>query len=194
MALNRPFAMLTILVTLGAVLTGCAHSLDYHLHDIHQKASFKVGEQWIIKPPHEINATGIEISRSIQQMVEKGMEKPAPRDQKLIIDLTNGRATLHDYDGKIYPQQIDLKDIKQLHALIAGRSWQVSRIKAERKAEVVTSYLLMIFEQELPLKAQAQWATPARGELPEALEFLTNTFDVAHRFAYPLADDVNLLK
>lgn len=194
MVLNRFFAVLAVLATLSAAMTGCAHSLDYHLNDIHKKASFKVGQHWVIKPPQEINATGIEISRSIQAKAEKGLETPARRDQKLIIDLTNGRATLHDYDGKIYPQQIDLKDIEQIHTLIADRSWQVGRMKAKRKADIVTRYVLTVFEQEVPLEEQAQWATPARGSLPEVLELLTKSFDVAHRFAYPLADDVNLLK
>lgn len=196
MVWNRTCSVLASVVVVAAACAGggCSRNLDYQLYDIHKKASFKIGEQWIIKPPHEINATGIEITRTIEQIVEKGIEPPPLREQTLVIDLTNGRATLQDHDGKRYPQQIDLKKVEQIHNMIALRSWQVSRIKPKKDADIVTHYVMTVFEQEQPNESQAQWAMPAREELPEGLQMLTDTFDVAHRFAYPLSQNVNLLK
>ncbi len=181
---------------IGAVLLGgCTQSLDYHVHNIHKKASFKIGEQWMIKPPHEINATSIVVDRQIVQVVEKGVEPPPPRNQRLAIDLTNGRATLEDFDGKVYPQQVELGEVRRIHGHIADRSWQINKIKPQKDAELITHYTLTVYEQDQPLKAQALWANPGREEqVPEVLTLLESTFDVAHRYAYPLSDDVNLLK
>jgi len=185
------------LVLLGCIaLCGCAKSIQQQTYQLHKNTAFKIGDQWIISPPHEINATSIQLQRTIHRGVvaEKDEVAVAPVVQTLKIDLTNGRAALSDADGRIYPQQVEQRVVRRIHALMTDRTWQVNTIKPAKDAGIVTTYVLTVYEKEMPLKHTATWSMPPRGELPEVLTVLNETFDRAHRYAYPLSENVNLLR
>ena len=200
----RRACLLPVVVALGMALTACGGpSLTQSVYRVHKKASFKVLDRWVIKPPHEINATHIELTREFEVKPPAdavGVSDDAPvvaaeiGVQKLAIDLTNGRATLEDVGGRRYPQQVDLKVVRRIHDHLADRSWQVTRIKADRKAKDVATYHLVVYEAGKKVKSEATWDVPSRRPLPDVLQLLVNSFEVAHRFAYPLSDNVDLLK
>ena len=173
------------------MLAGCGGSLRQQIYHVHQKMAFKLGDQWVIKPPRQLAATRIELT--CQPLgSDKGQADAA--EQKLVVDLTNGRATFQDTDGRVYPQQIARQTVERIGAYMTDRSWQVSRIKADRGAENAAAFHLVVYEDGDPIKPEATWATPSARPLPEALTLLVDTFNEAYRYAHPLSEGVDLLK
>ena len=179
-------------IVLAAVVTlaGCGGSLRQQAYHMHQKMAFKLGDQWVIKPPRQLAATHIELTcRPL------GLDKDQAdtAEQKLVVDLTNGRATFQDTDGRVYPQQIPLQTVERIGAYMTDRSWQVSHIRADRGAGNAVAFHLVVYENDDPVKPQATWATPPARPLPEALTLLVDTFNEAYRYAHPLSEEVDLL-
>jgi hypothetical protein len=171
------------------LLIGCGKTVDRRVADMREAMSFKMGDRWLVRPPQVINATRIDVTRDIV-----GPTGSAGDTQMLRIDLTNGRAVLETADGRVFPQQINAADVRTIHGLIAERDWQVRPIRHAKDAEQYAVYQLTVYEIDQPLKDQPIWHVPAQQPLPEIFQVLVDTFDVAHRYAYPLSNDVDLLE
>lgn len=181
---NARTTAITVITML--LLGGCATSVRQQAYHLHQKAAFKVGDRWIIKPPRQIKATRIELTR------EHRAGSAAPM---LVIDLTNGRGAYRDVDGRTYPHQFNEKTVQRLGAYMTDRSWQVNTIRADRKADAVNTYHLTVFEGDKKVKPdRITWVVPASRPLPDSLALLVATFDEAYRAAHPLSNDVDLLR
>lgn len=186
--------LLPVIVASALVLAGCGNGVQRQTYALHKKLAFKVGDQWVIEPPHEINATRVAMTRRVIAAADAaGGNRAEPQPQKLSIDLTNGRAVFEDSDGRAYPQQIDMNVVRRIHGYLADRSWQVGRLPAHRAAQEIHTYHLAIYEMTDKVQSEAVWSVPPRQPLPEVLELLSNTFDVAYRYAHPLSREVNLL-
>lgn len=176
-------------VILAAVVTlaGCGGGLRQQAYLLHQKASFKIGDQWIIKPPRQIEATQIELTRMPAGQDDAGV-------QELTVDMTTGRAAFKDVDGKTYPHQLMGETIQSVSAGLADRSWQISRTGVPKGEQSAMIYHLDVYEAGGKVKTGAAWVVPATKPLPESLELLTDAFNDAYRLAHPLSGDVDLLK
>jgi hypothetical protein len=175
-----------ITVIMMLLLGGCASSLRQQAYHLHQKAAFKVGDRWIIKPPRQIKATRIELSR------EHRAGSAAPT---LVIDLTNGRGAYRDVDGRTYPHQFNEQTVQRLGAYMTDRSWQVNTIRADSEADAANTYHLTVYEGDQKVKPdQITWAVPPSRALPDSLALLVDTFNEAYRAAHPLSNDVDMLR
>lgn len=176
-----------MIVAAAVTLAGCGGGLRQQAYLLHEKASFKIGDQWIIKPPHQIEATRIELTRT-----------PAGQDdasaQELTVDLTTGRAAFKDVDGKTYPHQLMVETVRRVAAGLTDRSWQISRTGVPKGEESAMVYQLDVYEAGGKVKTSAAWAVPSTKPLPESIELLTDAFSDAYRLAHPLSGDVDLLK
>jgi len=173
------------------LVTGCGKTVDRRIADVRQSMSFKMGDRWIVRPPQVINATRIEVTRDIVASADSAVDT---QTQMLRIDLTSGRAVLETADGRVFPQQINAADVREIHSLIAERDWQVRPIRPASEAEQYVAYQLTVYQIDQPLKDQPIWHVPADQPLPSIFQLLVNTFEVANRYAYPLSDDVDLLE
>lgn len=177
-----------LLGVIAAMTAGCATSWRQQAYRLHQKMAFKVGDSWVIKPPRELNATRIELSR---QALDAAEDAPAA---KLDVDLIDGRAAFHDADGRTYPHQVRLQTARQISAFMTDRTWQVANIGADRKAAGAANYCLAVYEGETQLKPVATWGAPSAKKLPDVLVLLIDTFNEAERYAHPLSKNVDLLE
>lgn len=89
MALSR---ILLLPVLIAAMLCGCitweepdpaaaAPNLDKRRYDLHKAMSFRLGDLWVVRPPNEINATGLVITRtnlSLPGATEEEAAAPPP--------------------------------------------------------------------------------------------------------------------
>ena len=177
-----------LLGVIAAMSAGCATSWRQQTYQLHQKMAFKVGDSWVIKPPRQLNATRIELSRHALDAAE---DAPAA---KLDVDLIDGRAAFHDADGRTYPHQVRLETVRQIGSGMTDRTWQVGSIGADREAEGAANYCLVVYEGDTALKPVATWGAPSTKELPEVLALLIDTFNEAERYAHPLSKNVDLLE
>ena len=183
--INRGVAY--VILAAAVTLAGCGGGLRQQAYLLHQKASFKIGDRWIIKPPHQIEATRIQLTRVPAGQDDAGV-------QELTVDLTTGRAAFKDVDDKKYPHQLMAGTVRNIAAGLADRSWQISRTGVPKGEQSAMVYHLDVYEAGGKVKAGAAWAVPATKPLPESLEVLTDAFNDAYRLAHPLSGDVDLLK
>jgi len=170
------------------VLAGCGGSLRQQVYRLQEKAAFKVGDHWVIKPPRQIEATRIELTR-------KSADDDEATAQLLTIDLISGRATFKDANGKAYPHQLADKTVQRITACLADRSWQAGQSGAPRDEQNVLSYGLCVYEGDSQVKSGVTtWVVPSAKPLPESLTLLSGAFNDAHRLAHPLSGKVDLLK
>ena len=186
---------LSVVLVAVVTLSGCG-GMRQQAYLLREKIAFKVGEQWVIKPPHQINATRIEVTRTAAGEPKADAEGQADAgEQTLAVDLTTGRVTFQDADGAPYPHQLSAEAAQQLVAGFVDRSWQVGRIGAVRGAEDAMSYDLRVYEGDDQAKPRrVRWSTPPARELPDQLAVLVRTFNEAHRLAHPLSGEVDLLE
>lgn len=176
-------------LVLVVTLAGCSSSLRQHAYHLHQKVSFKVGDKWIIKPPRVLTATRIEMTRKL--LVDSNEDAG---EQKLVLDLTDGRATFQDAGGRDYAQQVPLATVQRIGAYMTDRSWQISRAKADEDALNPATYSLVVYEGDTLVKPEVTWGDPSARPLPDSLTLLTSTFQEAYRGVHPLAEEVDLLE
>ena len=183
---NRGF--LSVMLVAVTMLAGCG-GVRQQAYLLQDKLAFKVGEQWVIKPPHQISATRIEMTRTPAAESESDAA-----EQKLAVDLTNGRVAFTDVSGVPYPHQLSAETVQQLVAGFVDRSWQVGKIKAAQGAEDAMAYELRVYEGDEQVKPSVVWSTPPTRELPAQLALLVKTFNEAYRLAHPLSGEIDLLE
>lgn len=146
-----------------------------------------IGPWQIIPPTPPLNATAVELTR-----YRLDAKKQRHDQQKLVIELADGRAALTDTDGRIYPQQIDRASLTKIREMIAAREHQIDAIKPPDKTPDAVRYDLVAYENAVPVGASAHWALPGKQPLPEHMQVFVDVFDIAHRYAHPLSDEIDL--
>lgn len=213
MVANLTRATMLALTFLGATLTlgGCASGV-------------KIGPWQLVEPRPPLEATRLEICRwKATATTASPSTQPAatqagrPDEQRLVIDLTTGRAAFTDIDGKTYPQQLEQETVDKIRAYIAGRTWQDVKIApaagaAEPKLYSLTAFVGDaqvgpdgfwtsplkstggMFDKDKESRGQGRWADPPAKPLPEGVLQIGDVFDHAVRIAHPLSDRVNLIE
>lgn len=188
LARTRRASMLALSLLAGLPFLAACHT-DPH-----------TGQKTLFAPPAALNVTSLHLARR-QEVAPPAPEKGKPAEpakllvsQSVAVDLTTGRATFVNTDGKRYPTQIDKDTVEQLRKALANRDWQVGvRRPAEGVADPMR-YTLTAYDGDKPFTEQAVWCNPTRRPLPKVMATLEEFFDTAQRVAYPLSDTHDLTK
>ena len=152
-------------------------------------AGMRVGDLWVVSPRAPLSASQFQMTR-----YQIDADDARVHEKRLVVDLSTGRASLTDSDGRVYASQLSAEILEQVRATISGGSWNFSRAQAAPHAEEVQYFELSVHNGDDPVGGLCRWAVPAARELRPAHILLVKTFDRAHRMAHPLSDQVNLVE
>jgi len=176
-----PNSFRSVMLTLGVALAlvtgaGCASGV-------------RIGTWQVIDPRDPLSITRVELSRS--QSV--GSTKTLAVNQRLTIDLSNGRSTFTDTDGKVYPQQVDAKVVASLREKLP--KLKLKDLKLDEKVDIdPLIYSVKAFDTDATVKREGSWKANSDKPLEPVLKELVDAFDHAFRGAHPLSQDIDLTK
>ena len=156
------------------------------------QSGFKIGSWTIIEPKPPLDANRIEVVLRNANPSQPAGDLVTLR--KLKVDLVSGRASLEDWDGRVFPIELHPNQAKRLREGIANRNWRMSKPKPPTNVNRWYVFGMSVFVNDEPLKPVAQWHNHPRKPLPKTLVTVMDIFDVAVRHVHPLSERVNLIE
>ena len=153
-------------------------------------SGFRIGNTWLVQPNTPLSATQVEVVRYDYDKNKKSRSD----EKKLVVQLVDGRTSLEESDGRVYPSQLPDKMAQHLRECVVNRAFRVARVGANPRAQQVQEYVLTLYDGEKAVGGRTRWAVPSRTSMPDSLEAMTAVFNRADRMVHPLSQKYNLVK